>query len=48
MQSEADAPFETASSELKRAQEAQIPLKTDKAQLELDVQRKEVSWECNC
>ena len=48
VQSEADNPFETASSELKRAQEGQIPLKMDKAQLELEVQRKEVSWECNC
>ena len=48
VQSEADSPFETASGELKRAQEGQIPLKTDKAQLELEVQCKEVSWGCNC
>ena len=46
MQSEADNPFETVSSKLKRAQEEQMPLETDKAQLELEVQRKEVSWEC--
>lgn len=47
-QSEADNPFETASSELKWAKESQLPLKMDKAQLELEVQCKEVSWKCNC
>lgn len=40
-QSEADNPFETASSELKWAKESQLPLKMDKAQLELEVQCKE-------